>query len=67
MPLATHKKEWYTGDKSKKEACAMYLPALLALSPLTGDDSPTTRLVVLLILGLAVAAAIVLCVTNKKK
>ena len=45
----------------------MYLPALLALSPLTGDDSPTTRLVVLLILGLAVAAAIVLCVTNKKK
>ena len=36
----------------------MNLLPLLALSPTTGDDSPTIRLVVLLILGFAVAAAI---------
>lgn len=38
----------------------MNLLPLLALSPMTGDDSPQRNVIVFIILGVAVAAALVL-------
>ena len=40
---------------------------LLALSPVTGDDSPQKNLVVFIILGAAVVSAIVLGMWKGKK
>ena len=40
---------------------------LLALAPVTGDDSPQKNLVVFIILGIAAAAALVLGLWKGKK
>ncbi|MBO5797272.1 MAG: hypothetical protein J6R77_02875 [Clostridia bacterium] len=45
----------------------MNLLPLLALSPATGDDSPQKNTIVLVILGVAFLAAIVLGVFSGKK
>ncbi len=45
----------------------MNLLHLLALSPVTGDDSPQRNIVVFIILGVALAAALVLGLWKGKK
>lgn len=45
----------------------MNLLNILAVSPMTGDDSPQRNVIVFIILGVAVAAALVLGLWKGKK